>query len=450
MRGAAALEQRLSRVAVGGALVLLAAVGLGTAGALHLHAVADLDRLLLVAAQAGAGTSGETAGWVNGHHAPPVEVWEWAPGDGRVAEARAREAFASEAPVRETVGGRRRLLLAVEPPGADCPPGPAWGHAHPRALRVAEAPAEQPAQTVGVFLAVYAAVAGAAGALGAWVLPRRVRRALGPLRDAEAQLAAVPGLGAGTRLPVEGPAEVAAVLRSVNALLDRLDAAVQAQSRFTADAAHELRTPVTVLRGELELALRKPRDAAGYRAALAAALAQVERLGGLVEGLMALARLDAGGVQEEGAPLRLSAVAHAALRRESARLEAAGNRVELRVEADPELRGHGALLELTAANLLRNAAVHAPGTAVRVTVGVGPAGAELRVEDGGAGVPAARREAVFARFAREDRRREGLGLGLALAREVARHHGGDVVLEDAPGGGLRARLVVPASQQVPR
>jgi two-component system, OmpR family, heavy metal sensor histidine kinase CusS len=140
-------------------------------------------------------------------------------------------------------------------------------------------------------------------------------------------------------------------------------------------------------------------------------------------------------------------VATGALSAEARTLQLAGNQVELVVEQDPELHANRPLLEVALANLLRNAARHAPGA--RVVLRVRRAGdrAVFEVDDAGPGVPPERREALFERFARGGdalrRDRHGLWLGLPIAREVARRHGGECALDAAPAGGLRARLEAP-------
>jgi signal transduction histidine kinase len=429
------LVQLVSRVALGALVLALGLTGAGTAALLHGQAVRDVDALLLVAAQAGHGREH----WVNGHHPGPVAVETWDPRgapapslEGVPAEL-LEQVVASEEPVLRTVGDTRVLLLAVEPPDVhEQDPAPE----HPHALRIATATLPSVLQSTGRFGLFYVLVALATLGLAAAVLPRRLARTLSPLAETTRALAEIQGLAVRSRLPAGGPREVAAVIVAVNSLLERLEAAVSTQTRFTAVAAHELRTPVALLRGELELALRRPRSPDAYREALREALVSVERLAGLVEGLMALARVHAGQVEEGRAPEHLSGLLAAALATERPELERRGGVVTVRVEEDPELKVHGPLLAAAMANLLRNAADHAPGAAVEVGLraGRGPAGEpgmELVVRDHGPGPaepPAA-----------------GLGLGLRVCREVLARHGGTVSLEPAPGGGCRARLWLPMS-----
>ncbi|MBL8619437.1 MAG: HAMP domain-containing histidine kinase [Deltaproteobacteria bacterium] len=435
------LSTRVSRLSLGALALGLAGSGAGTAALLHQRAVVELDRLLLVAAQAGE----QRPTWANGHHPAPVTVWSWDPGEPvptpLVGAAEAEAALHSEAPLYLDRGADRLLLLAVEPPDVHADPtipGPAADPDHPHALRLARAPREGPARTVGVFLMVYAAVSLCVVAMAALLLPRRVEAALAPLDQTRRALEALRGLAVRSRLPPGGPDEVAAVVRSVNDLLERLDAAVSVRSRFTAAAAHELRTPVALLQAELELALRRPRAPEAYQEALRGALGSVGRLRGLVEGLMALARVDAGHVEEGKAPEHLSAVIGAALAAEGPALAAAGCAWGLQIDEDPELPLHGPLMCAAIGNLLRNCATHAPGRPVHLRLGVEDGVVRLVVEDQGPGLrPRADAGAPT-----------GLGLGLRLCREVSRRHGGALLLEPAPGGGLRATLVLPVDAGV--
>jgi signal transduction histidine kinase len=231
------------------------------------------------------------------------------------------------------------------------------------------------------------------------------------------------------------------VSRAVNDLLLRLQESDAAQSRFIAAAAHELRSPITALTGELELALRRPRPAEELREALGRAKETTDELRALVESLLGLARVDAGQVELSRQTERASALAQRALRSEAAALEAAGNGVTLTLAADPEVSVNGALVEVALANLLRNAARYAPGAPVTLCVQADGEFVTFVVDDEGPGLNPAELERAFERFVRlGDRATPGAGLGLALARGIARRHGGDVWLEARPGGGLRAVL----------
>ncbi len=431
------VARQLALLGGGAVLLALAATGGITAGILHLRAQSALDASLLAAAHA---HSGRPPSWEVEHSDAPVDVWVARPGDGRVPDALVMEAAEAERPVFLDIDEDRLLLL------------PAEEERHRDRERhlvvVARAHRVTVARSVGPFALIYAAVAAGVAAVTALAQGALLRRAFRPMVAAQREAGEVVGLAQGSRLTEAGPDEIRAFLQAINGLLDRLDAAHRAQARFTDEAAHELRTPIAILRGELELALRRPREAEQYRETLRSMEEEVARLAALVEGLLSLARLDAGGgaAKEE---LGSQEIAEAALAAERGALDRAGCTARLELRAEARVRASRALVVSAVGNLLRNAAVHAPGSEVRlaVDVDVDAQVAVFRVEDQGPGVPEAEREAVFHRLTRggEARRqdRDGLGLGLPLAREVARRHGGACWLEEAPGGGCAAVLTLP-------
>ncbi len=429
------LSRRVTQTAVGVLLACLFAVGLVTAGALHLRAQRALDQALLAAAFAEAHPWQEQR-FENDYVRSPVAVRPWAEGDPRVSRALYLEAVEGELPVWHTLGGFRVLLLVVEPVGED---GEARGHQH--FVVVAEAPEVILADAVLPFATTYLLVSLLAAGVAGLAIRWGMRRALRPLEEASAELQRVRGLGSGARLTRTEVAEVDALIASANDLLDRLDRAFDAQASFTAQAAHELRTPVTVLRGELELALRRERTAADYVDTIGRTLQQVQQLAELVEGLMALTRVEAGHADRGREREHLSLVVLRAVERERRRLEAARCTVEQDVDYDPEMSLHLGLVTTAVGNLLRNVAVHAPGAMVRVHTEPGSGTVRVVVDDDGPGVDEADRERVLERFGRRGTG-EGLGLGLGLVREVARRHGGDLVLERSPQGGLRAVITM--------
>jgi len=433
------------RVAFRGALLLvgtLIVVGVATGVVLHKRAVDALDQALVAAAHGN--THPEvTVGVEVEHSASPVEAWLVKPGDVRVPAAAAADALRTEHPVFLDLGDRRLFLLPFEIDDDTETP----------ALAAAAAPRITLARSVGPFALAYAIFSAAAAALALLVQSRVVRSAFRPLAVARAEVRHVIALGEGRQLTETGPVEVRALVVAVNDLLTRLDAAHDAQARFTAEAAHELRTPVAAMLGELDVTLRSPRTAEAYREALVSTREEVARLSDLVGGLTALARIDAGQVDRDRARVRAGEIAAAALARESRALTAAHVPPTLIVAADPELDAHPALLEVAVANLLRNVARHAPNAPVTVTVDRDGERARFIIDDHGPGVPPEAREPLFDRFARSadarQRDRGGLGLGLPIAREVARRHGGDCQLDRAPSGGLRAILTLRALPAAP-
>ncbi|MCM0638606.1 ATP-binding protein [Cellulomonas wangsupingiae] len=268
-------------------------------------------------------------------------------------------------------------------------------------------------------------------------------RALAPVEQLRAAADRVASTGGPGSLPVPAADdELGALARTLNAMLDRLEVAAARQRAFVADAAHELRSPVAAARAAVEVAAAHP-EAYPVADLVADLEPQVARMQTLVDDLLVLARV--GASQAERGPVDLGAVAADAVA--SVVPAARERRVRVDVAGDATAIGTADGAGRAVRNLVENAVRHARHD-VRVRVEGGPRGARVVVDDDGAGVAVGDRERVFERFVRLDDARErdsgGAGLGLAIAREVARELGGDVRIEDAPAGGARAVLELPA------
>ncbi|HEX2315987.1 MAG TPA: HAMP domain-containing sensor histidine kinase [Thermomonospora sp.] len=270
-----------------------------------------------------------------------------------------------------------------------------------------------------------------------WLVTRRALRPVEAIRAEMAEITASSDLS--RRVPVPASRdEVADLAATTNETLAALERSVERQRRFVADASHELRSPIASLRTQLEVAAAHPHllDTEGLHE-------DVVRLQHLAADLLLLARLDAGE-RPRPHPVGLDDLvrAHLAHRPTTDRVPVT---FQAGTEDGPVVMGSRGRLEQVVGNLVDNAQRHAAG---RVTVAVGVEGGEavLRVADDGPGVPAAERERIFERFVRLDDARArdegGAGLGLAIAREIVRAHGGDLTVRDAPGGGalFEARL----------
>ncbi|MEV8594893.1 HAMP domain-containing sensor histidine kinase [Streptomyces sp. NPDC052012] len=263
-----------------------------------------------------------------------------------------------------------------------------------------------------------------------WLVTRRALRPVEGIRREMAAITASEDLARRVPEPATHD-EIARLARTTNETLAALEASVERQRRFVADASHELRSPIASLRTQLEVAAAHPEllDLDG-------AVEDTVRLQHLAADLLLLARLDAG---EKPAGTRVDL---AALARE----EAAG-RSGVVVDAEPvEVAGSRGQLGRLLANLLDNAQRHARET-VTVTVRREGERAVLGVADDGEGVPEADRERIFERFVRLDAARSrddgGAGLGLAIARDVAARHGGTLTAGAAPAGGALFELRLP-------
>ncbi|QEL64253.1 two-component system, OmpR family, sensor histidine kinase [Oryzomicrobium terrae] len=244
--------------------------------------------------------------------------------------------------------------------------------------------------------------------------------------------------------PVETPVpvELQPVINEVNQLLARLDLSLASQRSFVSDAAHQLRTPIAALQAQVELALDEGNPETRRRQ-LDQIRVATARLSHLAHQLLALARAEPGGLSTSE-PLSLPDIAHQCA---EIWLPAALKKgIDLGFELEPAtVQGSPLLLQELLGNLVDNAIRYTPGGGtVTVRCGVIDGQAFLGVDDDGPGVAPADREAVFNRFHRvAGSPGDGCGLGLAIVREIARQHGGDVRLGDAPGGGARFTVVLP-------
>ena len=280
-----------------------------------------------------------------------------------------------------------------------------------------------------------------------------VGRALAPVQQLRQQLAQRHADDLAP-LPVAGlPAEVAPLVSEMNGLLARLHAAWRQLSDFTADAAHELRSPLAALRLQVQ-GLQRADSPEARQVATERLLAGVDRATRLVEQLLALARHDGDGGGDRGAaaiaPVDLAALARRAVH--DAAAEAQAREIELRgpdAAASVEIKGQSDALAVLLRNLIDNALRHTPaGGVVQVNARRGADGAaELAVEDSGPGIAPPERQRVLDRFYRvPGAPGHGSGLGLAIVQAVARRHGARVeVGESAALGGAWVRVVWPVA-----
>lgn len=242
----------------------------------------------------------------------------------------------------------------------------------------------------------------------------------------------------------EAPEESRALVEALNHLFARLQQAFENERRFTADAAHELRTPLAALKVQAQVALGAADDEA-RRSALRHILQGVDRATHLVSQLLTLARLDPDCPAAEDIPLRLDALAREALAEQA---DTARQRdIELALEADEAavVVGSPDSLRILLRNLLDNAIRYTPpGGSVVVGVAGAGEGQQLTVDDSGPGIPAAERQRALQRFHRGQRAQaEGSGLGLSIVQRIVERHGARLSLDDSPLGGLRVAVGFP-------
>jgi two-component system OmpR family sensor kinase len=294
---------------------------------------------------------------------------------------------------------------------------------------------------LGLALIILAGV-GLAGALLA-------RRALRPIDHVVTTARRLGEANLAERLPHPGTAdEIGRLVETLNDMLGRIERGLEAQRRFTADASHELRSPLSRLRAEIEVTLRRPRDGAEYEEALRSGLEEVERLSWLTDELLVLARLDAGEGCEPAHPVPLAPILDDALRRLGPEAGRRGVAVTLAPSPPLAVRAAASALGLVITNLLDNALKFSPPGG-RVTVGVAVSGDEavLSVSDTGPGVAAEELPRLFDRFHRGQAARAteapGVGLGLAICRALVERHGGRIAVDSPPDGGATFHVHLP-------
>ncbi|MFD8482346.1 sensor histidine kinase [Kitasatospora sp. NPDC059673] len=330
---------------------------------------------------------------------------------------------------------RRQQVITLSVTGPD---GPLTVHAA-ASLRDVDAAGD----TTGTALAVGVPVLVLLVAAVTW---RVTGRALRPVEAIRAEVAEITGHDLHRRVPVPHTGdEVARLAVTVNATLDRLEDAGLRQRRFIADASHELRSPIAVLRTQLEVALAHP-DPELWPELLADALEDTVRLQDLAADLLLLARLDAAD------PVAVELLDLTALFADALAARTADRiPVTAQLAEGAQVLGNRTWLTRLLTNLVDNAQRYATSR-VKVQLALQGPLVVLEVSDDGPGIPAADRERVFERFTRLDdaRSRElgGAGLGLAIARDLAGHHGGTLSAEPArTGARLVARLPKAGAEQ---
>lgn len=245
--------------------------------------------------------------------------------------------------------------------------------------------------------------------------------------------------------PAEWPRELQPVAVAFDDMLDRLEDSFTRLSQFSADLAHELRTPLANIRGEAEVALTRERSLNEYQAVIESSVTECERLSGIIDNLLFLARAEAA--ESKVQPILFDG--RAALERIAAYNEAIAEERQLQISctgegpvyADPVLFGRAA------SNLVDNAVRFTPdGGSITIALATNPAGAEINVRDTGGGIPAEHLPRIFDRFYRVDASRssEGTGLGLALVKSIVDLHGGSLSVESEVDRGTTMTLQFPA------
>jgi heavy metal sensor kinase len=325
---------------------------------------------------------------------------------------------------RVSLGGQACLVMAVEP--------------------LDEVVADLAVLRRVLFLALPLLI-GLAGVGGYWLTSRN----LAPLAWMAEQARRITHSNLETRLEIGAAAEELAVLAaSFNELLSRLDQSFGHMRRFVADASHELRTPISIIRGEADVALSHDRSAAEYKQALAIILDESRRLSRLVDDLLNLARADAGRVKLQVQEFYLNDLLAECCRSAQGLAGARRIALECRCREDVAFRGDEELVRRMVMNLIDNAIRYTPeGGSVTAALEADGAGVTIRIADTGAGIAPEAQAHVFERFYRGDKARSrqdgGFGLGLAIVKWIAESHNGAVALESTPGAGSTFTVTMP-------
>lgn len=245
----------------------------------------------------------------------------------------------------------------------------------------------------------------------------------------------------------QADAEFERLIALINGMLERLERSFQQATRFSADAAHELKTPLAILQARAERALQRAGDGTPEQREYAGQLDEVQRLKAIVDKLLLLSQADAGHMTLSRSRGDLAALAAAAA--EDARMLAPDRRVQIDAPKPVPVSADLHLLTHIVGNLVSNAVKFGdPGGSIAICASTHAGRATLRVSNTGQPIPETDRGRVFERFFRGDpsrtRQSEGSGLGLSLAREIARAHGGDVTLESSDANGTSFALWLPA------
>lgn len=278
-------------------------------------------------------------------------------------------------------------------------------------------------------------------ALAIWL---GVGAGLRPLRELRAQLAR---RDASDLAPLDGsraPQEIEPLVAELNRLFGRIEETLRRERRLTADAAHELRTPLGVLSTQAQVA-RGATDAASRNEALDALVAGAERAARLIEQMLTLARLEAGAPGEPARAVDFGQVARAVLAECAPAAVAKGIDLSLEAAGPVEAQGHPALLSILLRNLVDNAVRYTQaGGTVRVFIEVSASTIKFKVRDDGPGVPEAELGRLGERFHRLAAPGEsGSGLGLSIVLRIAELHRGRVRFANAAGGGFEATVELP-------
>ncbi|MCG6944971.1 MAG: HAMP domain-containing histidine kinase [Deltaproteobacteria bacterium] len=284
---------------------------------------------------------------------------------------------------------------------------------------------------------------------GGWLLARRALKPVDRMTQAARRIS---GEHLDERLQETASGdELDRLAKTLNEMLSRLDDAFHQMRQFSADASHELQTPLTILKGEMEVALRSPRSPEEYQGVLESGLEEIDRISHLVEGLLLLARADAGVLRLDLRSVELKELLQEIY--EQMKVVANDHSVSLQTASMEavSIQGDREHLRRLLLNVVDNAIKYTPaGGSVTLSLQHDGEWALLKISDTGIGLSQEEQERIFSRFHRateaRSRDEKGVGLGLSIARSVAEAHGGRIQVESTPGQGSTFTVLLPQTQ----
>jgi two-component system heavy metal sensor histidine kinase CusS len=358
------------------------------------------------------------------------------PGMSRLLPAPIFPAGREGAAIDHRAGGRLFSLMSA--------PGRAGGQAYTIQVAQDRSPDEEFTREFGVLLIVVMAFGIVASALIAITV---TKRGLRPLVEMTRSVKRVGPSRLDERVaPTSWPRELQPVAIAFDDMLDRLEESFTRLSQFSADLAHELRTPIANIRGEAEVALTQPRTPDEYRAVIESSVAECERLTAMIENLLFLARAEAADRQIE----RTLFDARAAIEKIANYYAAVAEerRITISCEGSGEMDADEMLFGRAVSNLVDNALHSTPdGGTIRIRIAARNREAEISVTDSGSGIAPEHLPRVFDRLYRADPSRNsgGTGLGLALVKSIAQMHGGSATIASELGRGTTVTLAFPTA-----
>ncbi len=280
--------------------------------------------------------------------------------------------------------------------------------------------------------------------LGGWLLARRALQPVDRMAE-DAQRISAEHLAERLRETGAGD-ELDRLAKTLNRMLSRLDTAFNQIRQFSADASHELQTPLTILKGELEVALRSSRSPEEYRETLTSALEEIDRIAQLVEGLLILARTEAGVLRVDHQLLDLAQLLEEVFWRLKGQADSQGVNLLLRDMEPAQIHGDRERLRRLLINLVENGIKYTPpGGVVSLAMHCDKNSVRMEVSDTGMGISPEDRERIFQPFFRSENAltERGSGLGLSIAHSIATAHGGSIHVDSTPGFGSSFTVILP-------